>query len=177
MDKYVSVFLRFLIITSVSISTALAAGSHTNAEPAKPIAQQRALTPDEQSIQNLLNLWAKAMETRSVDSASKVVLPDDFSVIESGYANWTWQDYRDNHLGIELDAFKDISYTIELLSGEFQGNLGFAIYRFTATGIIVASNKTMTTSGLATAVLEKHPDLGWRMHHLHTSVPRPMGGH
>ena len=107
----------------------------------------------------------------------QAVIPDDFSTIESGYPNWTWEDFRDNHLLVEMDAFSDVNYTIKLITGELQGSLGFAIYQYTASGKM--QEKMMSISGLGTAVLEKTND-GWRIHHLHTSAPRSqlegMGG-
>lgn len=153
---------------------AFALGGHTgDTEPAKPIIEQRPLTADEQTIQDVLNTYALAMEKRDISIAEQAVIPGDFSTIESGYANWSWDDFKKHHLSVELDFFKDISYKIELLSGEFQGDLGFCVYRFTTSGTVVKSGNKMTTSGLATCIMEK-TEQGWRIHHIHSSVPRPM---
>ncbi len=151
---------------------AIAAGEHgQQGADQKPIADYRALTTGEQTIQTLLDGYAQAMEEKSVAIMEEVIIPDDFSTIESGYPNWTWQDFRDKHLLIEMDTFTDVKYTIKLLSGELQDSLGFAIYQYTASGKMQGKPDTVSISGLGTAILEKTKS-GWRIHHLHTSAPR-----
>jgi hypothetical protein len=134
-----------------------------------PIADYREFTADEKSIQTVLNTYAQAME--------QAIVPNDFSTIESGYPNWTWEDFRDNHLLVEMDTFTDVSYEINLISGELQDALGFAVYKYTASGKV--QDKPVSISGLGTAILEATDD-GWRIHHLHTSAQRTqlegMGG-
>jgi hypothetical protein len=142
-----------------------------------PIADYRELTADEKSIQTVLDTYALAMEQKSVEIMEQAIVPNDFSTIESGYPNWTWEDFRDNHLLVEMDTFTDISYVTNLISGELQGALGFAVYKYTASGKV--QDKPVSISGLGTAILEATDD-GWRIHHLHTSAPRTqlegMGG-
>jgi hypothetical protein len=149
-----------------------AAGGHAGGSSSAtkgPIADYRELSNDEQTIQAVLNTYGRAMETKSVELMEQAVIPGDFSTIESGYPNWTWEDFRDNHLLAEMDMFTDVSYTIQLISGELQGSLGFAIYKYTAAGKV--QGKPVGISGLGTAILEETKD-GWRIHHLHTSAPR-----
>jgi hypothetical protein len=134
-----------------------------------PIRDYRELTAAEQTIQAVLDTYGRAMEQRSVEIMEQAVIPGDFSTIESGYPNWSWEDFRDNHLKIEMASVSDVSYDIALILGEFQGSLGFAIFRYTAGGT-VQGRKTGIT-GLGTAILED-TDAGWRIHHLHTSAPR-----
>ncbi len=168
------IFFSTLICTSFgSPSLLIAAGEHGQQGPNQgPIADSRALTADEQTIQTLLDGYATAMEEKSVTIMEGVVIPDDFSTIESGYPNWTWQDFRDNHLLVEMDTFTDVNYTIKLISGELQDPLGFAIYQYTASGKMQGQTDTVSISGLGTAILEKTSKGGWRIHHLHTSAPR-----
>lgn len=164
----------FALLSVFHASSAVAVGEHTSALSASPIVETRKLSKDEEVVRELLNLYASAMEKRSVAIAEKAVMPNDFSTIESGYANWTWEDFRDNHLSKELEVFTDVSYKIDLLSAELQGKLGFAIYRYTAKGKL--KGQSMSMSGLATAIVE-NAGQGWRIHHIHSSVPRPAGGH
>ncbi len=162
-----------LILTGLSLAAtnAPAAGDHARDTDLTrgPIAEYRALTADELSIQAVLDTYAAAMEQRSVELMEQAVIPGDFSTIESGYPNWTWEDFRDNHLAMEMQQFTDVNYDMQLILGEFQGSLGFAIYRYTASGKV--QGNPVSISGLGTAILE---DTGsdWRMHHLHTSAPR-----
>jgi len=134
-----------------------------------PIRDYRELTADEATIQAVLDTYGRAMEQRSVEIMENAVIPGDFSTIESGYANWSWEDFRDNHLAVEMDAFTDVNYDMALILGEFQGSLGFALYRYTASGKVAGRETGIT--GLGTAILEA-TDAGWRIHHLHTSAPR-----
>jgi len=160
------------LVFFVLAGTTFAAGDHGHGGTAGkvgPIIEYRELTPDETTIQAVLDTYAQAMEQKSVEVMEQAVIPGDFSTIESGYPNWTWEDFRDNHLLVEMDTFTDVDYDIKLISGEFQGSLGFAIYQYTASGKI--QDKTVSISGLGTAILEQTDD-GWRIHHLHTSAPR-----
>ena len=160
-----------LVCLSLSFlsGTALSAGSHEQTDMAQAIVEYRALTPTEKTVQDVLNVYAQAMAERSIETMEQAVIPGDFSVIESGYANWTWEDFRDKHLAEEFQMLSDPSYKIDLLVGETQGPLGFAVFRYTAAGKV--NGREISISGLGTAVLE-HTDDGWRIHHMHTSAPR-----
>ena len=134
-----------------------------------PIRDYRDLNADEAIIQGVLDAYGTAMEQRSPELMEQAVIPGDFSTIESGYANWSWEDFRDNHLAVEMGMFTDVDYDMALILGEFQGSLGFAIYRYTASGKM--EGRATGITGLGTAILET-TDAGWRIHHLHTSAPR-----
>ncbi|MEE4184812.1 MAG: nuclear transport factor 2 family protein [Gammaproteobacteria bacterium] len=175
-------FIKTALLAAMLVAPglAVAAGGHTDAGHSEashghsdmgqgPIREYRELTPQEATIQAVLDTYGRAMEQRSVEIMEQAVIPGDFSTIESGYPNWSWEDFRDNHLKIEMAAVSDVSYDIALILGEFQGSLGFAIFRYTAGGT-VQGRKTGIT-GLGTAILEA-TDAGWRIHHLHTSAPR-----
>ena len=154
-------------------------GHHADDMSKGPIASYRELTEDEATIQAVLDTYGRAMEQKSIPIMEQAVIPGDFSTIESGYPNWTWEDFRDNHLAVELEMFTDVNYDIGLILGEFQGSLGFAVFNYTASGNV--QGKDISISGLGTAILEETDD-GWRIHHLHTSAPRTqleqaMGGH
>ena len=165
----------------LAISSVNAAGSHASGAASSsmkgPIADYRELSVDEAAIQALLDVYGSAMESKSVELMEQAIIPGDFSTIESGYPNWTWEDFRDNHLLVEMEMFTDVSYEIRLIAGEVQGTLGFAVYQYTAAGKV--QEKAVSVSGLGTAIMEQTDD-GWRIHHLHTSAPRSqlegMGG-
>lgn len=154
-----------------SAATHGAHGGHEHHSDASkgPITDYRELTPDEATIQEVLGTYARAMEQGSIEIMEQAVIPGDFSTIESGYPNWTWEDFRDNHLLAEFQMFTDVGYEINLLSGEFQQDLGFAIFSYTASGAFQGQSSSI--SGLGTAILENTAE-GWRIHHMHTSAPR-----
>lgn len=160
-----------MLATLILPGRALAAGDHAHDEDLSkgPISSYRDLTADEATIQAVLDTYGRAMELRSIETMEQAVIPGNFSTIESGYPNWTWEDFRDNHLAVEMAQFTDVDYDMGLILGEFQGELGFAIFKYTASG--KAGGNPVSISGLGTAILEL--DEGkWRMHHLHTSAPR-----
>jgi len=167
------IFLKLLAVCLIiSPVFANAAGEHGHdASMRGPITDYRPLTPDEEILQSVLDTYARAMEQKSVTIMEQAIVPGDFSTIESGYPNWTWEDFRDNHLLVEMDTFTDVKYIIKLINGELQGSLGFAIYQYTASGKMQGKSDTVSISGLGTAIVEKTGD-SWRIHHLHTSAPR-----
>lgn len=159
-----------LLILSALPLLSQAAGDHSHTDMAKgPISDYRELTADESTIQAVLDKYGEAMEQKSVTIMEQAVIPGDFSTIESGYPNWTWEDFRDNHLAVEMEQFTDVNYDMGLILGEFQGELGFAVYKYIASGKVAGN--PVSISGLGTAILEL-TEAGWRIHHLHTSAPR-----
>jgi len=167
MNTYTTVVAALVLLIPGAV---LASGaSHTGLPPKEPIIESRPLTPEEQTIQDLLTLYAEAFAEKSLEKAERAVIPGDFYIIESGYPNWEWEDFRDNHFLVEMEDFSDIEYQIDLIVGETQGTLGFAIYKYTAAGKFRGTPTSI--SGYGTAVLELL-DGEWRLHHIHTSAPR-----
>ncbi len=167
MKKLIVCLIAFSL--TVPIAAFASGASHTGLPPQEPIKNSRELTKDERTIQNLLDLYGEAMEEKSLEKAERAVMPDDFIIIESGYPNWQWEDFRDNHLLVEMTDFSEINYQIDLITGELQGTLGFAIYSYTASGKFRGTPTSI--SGFATAVLEQYEG-EWRIHHIHSSAPR-----
>jgi hypothetical protein len=162
----ISYLLSLALLLSLQ---AFAAGDHAHNDMSKAIKDYRELTPTEQTVQAVLDTYAQAMEEKSVEIMEQAIIVNDFSTIESGYPNWSWEDFRDNHLSAEMQSFTDVDYQIDLITGETQGSLGFAVFRYTASGKM--HGKTISISGLGTAIIEETA-AGWRIHHLHTSAPR-----
>ncbi|MGI9290636.1 MAG: YybH family protein [Gammaproteobacteria bacterium] len=159
----------FILLSLLLPLTSFAVGKHSDIDMTQVIKDYRELNETEQAVQSVLDTYARAMEEKSIEVMEQAVIVGDFSTIESGYANWTWEDFRDNHLAVEIETFGDVDYQIDLVVGETQGSLGFALFKYTASGKV--HGKTVSISGLGTAVLEETDD-GWRIHHLHTSAPR-----
>jgi hypothetical protein len=158
-----------LFFAVLPIQVQASGASHTGLPPQEPIKNLRELTPDERILQGLLDLYGEAIEEKSLEKAERAVIPNDFIIIESGYPNWQWEDFRDNHLLVEMTDFSDINYQMSLISGELQGTLGFAIYSYTASGKF--RGKPTSISGFATAIVELYEN-EWRIHHIHSSAPR-----
>jgi hypothetical protein len=150
-------------------ATTFASGDHAHNDMTKTIQEYRELTETEQMVQGVMDTYARAMAEGSIEIMEQAIIPGDFSTIESGYPNWTWESFRDTHLAEEFKVFSEATYDIDLIVGETQGSLGFAVFRYTAAGKV--QGNTVSISGLGTAILEA-TDAGWRIHHLHTSAPR-----
>ena len=180
LHKIITISLATLIAPGI----ALAAGGHAHDDDLSKgeISSYRALTDDEATIQAVLDTYGRAMEEASVEVLEQALIPGDFTTIESGYPNWSWEDFRDNHFAVEVGQFADVSYDMGLIMGELQGDLGFAVFRYTASGKV--ADKPISISGHGTAILEPH-DGRWKIHHMHTSAPRnqlqqaeeKLGGH
>ena len=153
----------------IPTTAVFAAGDHAHNDMSKAIKEYRDLTATEQMVQGVMDTYARAMAEGSIEIMEDAIIPGDFSTIESGYPNWTWEDFRDTHLAEEFKVFDDASYDIDLIVGETQGSLGFAVFSYTAAGKVQGNE--ISISGLGTAVLEE-TDAGWRIHHMHTSAPR-----
>ena len=95
-------------ICTLTGRAALAAGNHAETDMTQVIKDYRELNATVQMVQSVLDTYSRAMEERSVEIMEQAVIVDDFSTIESGYPNWTWADFRDNHLAVEMQAFKDV---------------------------------------------------------------------
>lgn len=162
--------LSFCAAITVAYSPgALAAGDHANNDMTRAIREYRELTKSEQVVQGVMDTYARAMAEGSIEIMENAIIPGDFSTIESGHPNWSWEDFRDTHLAQEFKVFDDARYDIDIIVGETQGSLGFSVFRYTASGKV--RGNTVSISGLGTAILEE-TDAGWRIHHLHTSAPR-----
>lgn len=157
------------LIIALPLTAGASGASHTGLPPQEPIKNLRDLTADEQQIQDLLNLYGEAMEEKSLEKAEQAILTGDFIIIESGYPNWQWEDFRDNHLLVEMEDFSDIDFQMDLITGELKEALGFAIYAYTASGKFRGTPTSI--SGFATAILEQNNG-EWRIHHIHSSAPR-----
>lgn len=159
-----------IIVLMAVAGPVFAAGNHAHTDMTKAIKEYRELTDTEQAVQDVLDTYGRAMEEKSVEVMEQAVIPGDFSTIESGYPNWTWEDFRDNHLAVEIQTFDDVDYQIDLIVGETQGSLGFAVFKYTASGSV--QGKSISISGLGTAIIEQQDNGQWQIHHLHTSAPR-----
>ena len=90
------------------------------------------------------------------------------SVFESGYANWGWADYRDNHLGKELAAMKVEKHERKNLHVVSTGDMALALFEFHLKATY--EGRTFDVTGLETAVLRRRDGV-WRIVHVHTSTP------
>ena len=90
------------------------------------------------------------------------------SVFESGYANWGWADYRDNHLSKELAGMKISEASRKNVHVLVGGEMALATFEFHLKGVYEGRAFYMT--GLESAVLRRREG-AWRIVHVHASTP------
>lgn len=97
----------------------------------------------------------------------------DVTIYEGGSVNDGWADYRDNHLGPELNEFLEVQYshagvTPHVLDKE--GRLAYVISEYRLK--VRMKEREIDTGGLETLVLVKGDDGSWKIRHSHTSTRR-----
>lgn len=133
-----------------------------------------AQAPDEAAVRDALLKSASTFEKNDLAEATKVWVNDDsLTVFESGFANYGWHDYRDNHLGPEMGEMKNTKYALSDIKIHLAGKTAWATLKYTIAADVMDNGKTrhVDGAGLATAVLENR-DGQWRIVHWHSSAPR-----
>ncbi len=88
--------------------------------------------------------------------------------------NHGWADYRDNHLGPELEGFENFKYRYFAIEPQVRGDVAWSAFRYELS--VDTSRGHTELEGRGTAVLEKM-DGRWQIVHMHTSGrPRRSGG-
>lgn len=122
------------------------------------------------AVTDVLTKEAQAVENGDLAALDKLwANSEDVTVFESGYANYGWTDYRNNHLAPELKEFKNTNYAFSDLKVKVDGKTAWATFKYTISAEIEA--KKIESGGLATAILEKREGK-WRIVHWHSSAPR-----
>jgi ketosteroid isomerase-like protein len=87
-------------------------------------------------------------------------------IIEGAGVNHGWADYRDNHLGPELESFENFEYRFYAVEPTVRGNVAWTSLRYDLA--VDTERGHIDREGRGTAVLEKR-DGRWLIVHLHTS--------
>lgn len=93
-------------------------------------------------------------------------------IIEGAGVNHGWPDYRDNHLGRELESFDNFAYRFFSIEPQVRGAVAWAAFRYELSAD--TPRGPLELEGRATAVLEKQNNR-WIIAHLHTSGRRRRG--
>lgn len=110
--------------------------------------------------------YLSAMEAADLDAAA-LLFTEKSSIFESG-----WQDYRDHHLGPEIDAID----SFVILRGEaaeeksLDGSMAFVAWPIEYR-IELADERIIESRGTVTFVLERNEDR-YKIRHLHWSSRR-----
>ena len=122
-----------------------------------------------EGIVEALVAYAAAITSKDIGAVAELVT-EDLLIFEGASVNRGWADYRDHHLGRELEMFQAIDYGFSEIEAEASGNLGWANFRYSVH--IEMPERVSDSGGVGSAVLVKGDDGRWRLRHLHTTPER-----
>ena len=71
----------------------------------------QAQTSDADAIRRVIEAVATCSQARNLDAIDTLFAPErGIHIIEGAGVNHGWEDYRDNHLAPELEAFENFEY-------------------------------------------------------------------
>ncbi len=136
-----------------------------------PVSQESAVTPPSQTPVEVAAAYLDAMESGDLEAAEALFAPQS-SVFESGGEEGTWQQYREHHIGPELDAIE--SFTIVRGEPEAQtsqdGSMAFVAWPIEYR-IQLNDGRTIESRGTVTFVMVVE-GAEHRIRHLHWSSRR-----
>ena len=122
------------------------------------------------AVQDVLLKSASGFEQKDLALLSQVWANDDsLTVYESGYANYGWTDYRDNHLVPEMNELKNTSFKLADVHMHVSGQTAWATFKYSISADL--PDRHVDGGGLGTAILEKRNGR-WVIVHWHSSSPR-----
>ncbi len=129
---------------------------------------------DSLAVVTTLHNYAAAVESKDLAQVEKYVVTNDaFTMFEGGHINWGWADYRDHHLGPELERFLSIQYAYQDIRAHVMGDMAYATLKYRIA--IKMAEREGEGEGLATAILTREGG-SWKIRHMHTSrIPRRGG--
>ena len=96
----------------------------------------------------------------------------EVTIFEGGSTNDGWADYRDHHLGPELQEFEGLEFShvkvVPHVLGDGRSAYVTAEYRLKAK----MGDRVIDAEGLETLLLVKATDGAWKIRHSHTSSRR-----
>ncbi len=129
-----------------------------------------AQTDEVKAVTDVMTREALAVEQGDLAALDKIwANSEDVTVVESGHANYGWNDYRNTHLAPELKEFKNTKYSFSDMKVKVDGKTAWATFKYSLAAEM--GTRKVESGGLGTAVLEKR-DGKWRIVHWHSSAPR-----
>ena len=124
----------------------------------------------EQSVKAFVEAYDHAFNAKDLARLAELYHPE-VTIFEGGHVNTGWVDYRDNHLGPELNEMADLRLAhVDVVPHVLSDGVSYvtAEYRLKAT----IEGKVVESEGLETMVLLKGSEGVWRIRHSHTSSRR-----
>jgi len=122
-----------------------------------------------QEVVGLFAAYDAAFTAKDLDRLATMYHPD-VTVYEGGGINTGWVDYRDRHLGPELESFNNLAFAHANVKAQALGADAAYVTADYALSRTV-DGRELTSTGLATYVLIRQ-DGRWVIRHSHTSARR-----
>ena len=129
---------------------------------------------EREAVRHVVEAVAAFAQDKNLAALDTLFAPEQgVHIIEGAGVNHGWVDYRDNHLGPELEAFENFEYRYYAVEPQVRGNVAWASFRYELAADTQRGH--VESEGRGTAVLEKREGR-WLIAHLHTSGRRRQGG-
>ncbi len=131
------------------------------------VSKAQAQTSDREAVIAVVEAVASFSQAKNLEAMDTLFAPDPgIHIIEGAGVNHGWVDYRDNHLGPELESFENFEYRFYAVEPTVRGTVAWTSLRYDL--VIDTERGHIDREGRGTAVLEKR-DGRWLIVHLHTS--------
>ena len=131
------------------------------------VSRAQAQTSDREAVIAVVEAVASFSQARNLEAMDTLFAPEQgVHIIEGAGVNHGWADYRDNHLGPELESFENFEYRFYAVEPTVRGTVAWASLRYDL--VIDTERGHIDREGRGTAVLEKRGGR-WLIVHLHTS--------
>ena len=120
------------------------------------------------AIETWLKGYDQAFNAKDLDRLATFYHPD-VTIFEGGSINNGWTDYRDHHLGPELEEFENLQFAhsntrVHMLA---DGRSAYVTSEYSIKARV--GDRYVDGGGLETLVLVKAEDGAWKIRHSHTS--------
>ncbi len=125
---------------------------------------------EEDAVRDVLVTYAARMQAGDLEGMGALVAPErGVHIIEGAGVNHGWADYRDHHLGPELERAENFEMRYFAVEPQVRGDIAWTSFRYELAAEM--SGNKMELEGRGTAVLERREGR-WLIVHLHTSGRR-----
>lgn len=122
---------------------------------------------DVQEVRMVIERLAGLMQAGDFEAIGEVYAPGrSVHIIEGVGVNHGWEEYRDDHLRPEFEAFSNFEYSYSAIEPQIRGNIAFAAFRYDLSADMESDH--IDVGGRGTIILEKMNDQ-WKIVHIHTS--------
>lgn len=118
-------------------------------------------------VRMFLEKLASLMQAGDLEAIGELYAPErSVHIIEGAGVNHGWEEYRDDHLRPELEAFSNLQYRYFAIEPQIRGNIAFAAFRYELSA--ETDGGSIDIEGRGTIILEKLNEQ-WKIVHSHTS--------